>query len=89
MIFLPKNPNFQKNIQNNPLLKLFLNIPHFEEEAPDELMPALKLKEEAPIGLASPPYVGNPIDTCVLSFKGGANLSDTCVFRNFFEKYCT
>lgn len=50
---------------------------------------ALKLREEAPIGLASAHSAANPIGACVLSFKGGAKWFDTCVFHNFFKKHCT
>lgn len=52
----------------------------------DQLVSALKLREEAPIGLASAPCVANPIDAYVLNFKGGANWSGTCVcFVIFFK----
>lgn len=77
---------FKNNSQNNPLFRLFPKIPHFEEEAPDELVSVLKIREEAPIELASPPCVANPIGACVVSFKWGANWSDTYVCFEFFLK---
>lgn len=89
MIFLiffpPNNPNFLKKSQNNLFFRLFFKILHFKEETLDELTFALKLREDAPIGLTSASSVVNPIGACVLSYKKGANWSDTCVcFVIFF-----
>ena len=91
LIFFYLNTSiFQKRIQNNSVFKKNLNLPHFEEEASDELTSALKFREEMPIRLASPPCVANPIGAYVLSFEGDYNWCDTCVcFVIFLKEHCT
>lgn len=72
-IFYPNNLNFKKKSQNNQIFRLFPEIPHFKEVAPDQLTHTLKHREVTSIGLASALSVATPIGTYVLIYEGCVN----------------